>query len=279
MKTPEAISGMIDASPWHLEYLILGHGATKVLAFHGFDNNAEDFKVFSDCYQDSCTFISVNLFFHGRSQCDLPSDVANFSEEALRSFIDLLCDRLQVDRFLLLGFSLGGRICLKIAELFPEKISGMMLLAPDGLRLSRWYRFVTANPMGRMIFKRTIHHPKRFMKVASWMKSLNLVGEKQYKFAINQFDTEAKRRKVYDVWMIFRHLIPNKKKLRSTIKQYGYPVEIYFGKRDTIIPSAFGVSLKRRDDNHITIHILDAGHQLMQPATVEAIAKLTAILK
>ena len=270
---------MIDAGPWHIEYLIKGHGATKVLAFHGFDNDAEDFKIFRDRYQNSCTFICINLFFHGRSRCDLPADVANFTDEALRNFIDLLCKHLQIDRFLLLGFSLGGRVCLKIAELFPEKISGMMLLAPDGLQLSRWYRFVTANPMGRMIFKRTIHHPKRFMKVASWMKSLNLVGEKQYKFAINQFDTEAKRRKVYDVWMIFRHLIPNKKKLRNSIKQYGYPVEIYFGKRDSIIPPSFGVGLKRRDDDHIRIHILDAGHQLMQPATVEAIAKLTAILK
>ena len=61
--------------------------------------------------------------------------------------------------------------------------------------------------------------------------------------------------------------------------QSGYPVEIYFGKRDTIIPPAFGAGLKRSDDDHIRIHILDAGHQLMQPVTVEAISKLTAILK
>jgi pimeloyl-ACP methyl ester carboxylesterase len=269
--------GVITSGPYHMEYMVYGNGENTVLAFHGFDNDAEDFLVFKDIFKASNRFVCINLFYHGRSSCDVPAEEANFTPHELKKVMDLLFEKLKIDRFSLLGYSLGGRVCLQLLTLFPERVVSVMLLAPDGLKLNRWYRFLTSTQLGRKLFQRTVNRPAIFMKLAKALKSLRLIGEKQLNFAVHQFDTIEKRRKVYAVWMIFRYLMPDHTVVLRLVDDHAIRVELYFGKRDTIIPVSF--AKRFQNSRNIKVHTLDAGHYLMKSAVVESIHSKTGLFK
>jgi pimeloyl-ACP methyl ester carboxylesterase len=49
-------------------------------------------------------------------------------------------------QYLLMGFSLDGRIALSVLELMPAGVSRLVLLAPDGLKINFWYWLSTQTP-------------------------------------------------------------------------------------------------------------------------------------
>lgn len=271
MSESAAGSGMIHLPPWHLEYKVFGEGMETLFMFHGFDNDAEDFKCFAPAFGERFKMVSVNLFHHGKSHADLPSDSGVFSDEDLRQVFNSFLNKFGASRCSLLGFSLGGRICLKLIELFPERIDRVILLAPDGLAISPWYKFVTRNYAGRRLFARSVKDPSRFLTIAMLARKLRLVGEKQYKFALAHFNSKEKRLKVYNVWMIFRHILPDLKTVKSNILNQGIYVDVFFGQRDAIIRSSLGKSFQKEIENNCTIHVLDAGHNLIKPVIAEKI--------
>ena len=135
------------------------------------------------------TIVSVNLFFHGKSFSEKGVFKPGFSEKDLNGLFERFLLEFKATRFSLMGYSLGGRVVLQLAINYAERINRVFLLAPDGLKISRWYRFVTHWRIGRRIFKRIVRNPKRFFSVAGFFHKLRLVGTKQYKFALSNFDT------------------------------------------------------------------------------------------
>ncbi len=259
----------LDLPPWHVEYLVFGHGPETLLAFHGFDNDAEDLLVFEPSLGDRFTIISINLFFHGKSRSTVAADRAVFDTQALSTVVHHILTACDVHRFSLLGYSLGGRICLKTLELFPDRIDRLLLLAADGLKMNRWYIFITGTKIGRSLFRRVVKKPDTFLRMAGIIRALRLVGEKQYKFALSYFDDQKKRDKVYAVWMIYRLLLPDQKSISSILRTYPIACHLLFGKRDSIIPAAFGNSFLKKVGGNCTIHCVDAGHQLIKPSIGE----------
>lgn len=251
--------------PWQVEYLIFGRGNEMLLAFHGFDNDAQDLKVFETSLGEDFTIISVNLFFHGNSTYTGEADKVRFDREQLKLVMDELLISCNVNRFSLLGYSLGGRVCLTLAELYPDRIDRLFLLASDGLIINRWYSFLTGTYFGREVFRRVVRRPDLFLTTAELFRKLKVVGEKQYKFARSYFDTQEKREKVFKVWMIYRLLLPNQKLVATNIRKQRISCHLLFGSRDTIIPSKNANRLIKEAGSTCHVHLIETGHQLIRP--------------
>jgi len=265
---------LLDCGPWHVECLCFGKGDEFLIAFHGFDNDAADFAVFEPYLSQHYTIISVNLFFHGNSFIDGPPANAEFTADELNKLFIVLKKHFRSERFSLLGFSLGGRICLSLMESHGKYIDRVFLLAPDGLRINPWYRFVTSHPVGRWLFQRVKEKPRIFLKVADILRAMRLVGEKQYRFAWAHFNTTAKRMKVYNVWMVFRQILPDIDKIRQVIVRYNIRVDLIFGKRDAFIRSSHAKRLVTGITDQCRIHELETGHNLLKPEIGELIVRL-----
>ena len=226
---------MIDAVPWHWEVVKFGHGQEAMIAFHGFDNSAEDWMVFEPALGDRYTLYCIQLFYHGESYLDEGSE-ERFDAAALCAIFEKILEHYDIRRFSLLGFSLGGRICLELIRQYPERINHVFLLAADGLRMSRWYLFLTSTMLGNRWFRKSVEDPALFLSAATVFKKAGIVGEKQYKFAWSYFNTDEKRKKVYDVWMVFRRLRPDRKSIVKAILKNRLRIDLIFGKKDSVIP-------------------------------------------
>ena len=264
-------TGIISWKGFHWEYFVYGNGPEFLFTFHGFDNDAVDFASFENALGKRYTIVSVNLFFHGKSFSEKGVFKPGFSEKDLNGLFERFLLEFKATRFSLMGYSLGGRVVLQLAINYAERINRVFLLAPDGLKISRWYRFVTHWRIGRRIFKRIVRNPKRFFSVAGFFHKLRLVGTKQYKFALSNFDTQEKRDKVYNVWMMFRNILPDPYIVKVALDENQISLHLLFGKYDTIIPASLGKKFMKGLDAPVTLDVLEMGHNLLKETVAEKI--------
>lgn len=116
-----------------LDRVTVGDGqAPPVLFLHGFLGAARDWNVCSTALKDQFRCIAVDLPGHGQS-VDL-DDAAYTFPGCAKAIIETL-DQLKIERCSVVGYSMGGRIGLYLANKFPDRVGKLMLeSASPGLR-------------------------------------------------------------------------------------------------------------------------------------------------
>ncbi|WP_159790370.1 alpha/beta fold hydrolase [Sodalinema gerasimenkoae] len=102
---------------------IRGEGM-PILCLHGHPGNSQSLSVFTDALSPHYRTISPDLRGYGRSHTSLP-----FSMEAHLEDLEALLTRLDLDKFWLLGWSLGGILALELALRHPEQVLGIIGVA------------------------------------------------------------------------------------------------------------------------------------------------------
>src|SRR5699024_8653544 len=109
-------------------YDVKGSGPVLVL-LHGFTGSKQTWKNFTEAWQDRFTLVIVDLPGHG--------DTPPFSH-SMHDLVEQLHDffkQLNLTKFHLLGYSMGGRIALSYANVYPEQIQSLILeSASPGLK-------------------------------------------------------------------------------------------------------------------------------------------------
>ncbi|MBE9188128.1 2-succinyl-6-hydroxy-2,4-cyclohexadiene-1-carboxylate synthase [Microcoleus sp. LEGE 07076] len=107
-----------------------------IIFLHGFAGNTQDFSsVISLLSQNYCC-LAVDLPGHGKTRVIGDESCYNMSNTA-QALIDLL-DDLQIDKCLLLGYSMGGRLALYMTLHFPERFEKVVLeSASPGLKTEK----------------------------------------------------------------------------------------------------------------------------------------------
>lgn len=267
------MSFLLTKPDFECEYFVYGNGKNILFAFHGFGNHATDFQPLAGFLGNDFTIVSVNLFFHGKSSVLRHLIDHGFSTDRLKELMLELMERFGADKCRLMGFSLGGRIAMKIAELFPERVTHLYLLAPDGLTVSPFYRFSTLNPAGRYLFRKSIDKSDTLIRLAGLLKKYRFIDDKKYQLAMYHLESRDYRQRVYDVWMVFRKIKPDLVKLRRLIASHPLQVHQFFGKYDRIILSAWGEYLRKGLENKVKTTVIESGHQLVRYGHLESIAQ------
>jgi pimeloyl-ACP methyl ester carboxylesterase len=167
----------------------------------------------------------------------------------------------------LLGYSLGGRVCLKAVELIPERIEKVLLIASDGLAFNPFYYFVTRTKVGKHIFSSFLTNPNKFIGVIEWAKRKNLIDASRYRFFMQYLDSDYERMLLLRIWPSMSRLIPNTKKLKEAIRKFEVPVCIYMGKHDRIIPVGLAQQFTK-DMKTVRLFVLDRGHRVFDNETI-----------
>lgn len=98
----------------------------KVLAVHGWLDNAHSFLPIAEHLPDNIDFIAIDLAGHGHSD-HRSTDSWYFLVDFIRD-IGLLVDALNWPQFSLLGHSLGGAISCLSAAAYPERIQRLAIV-------------------------------------------------------------------------------------------------------------------------------------------------------
>ena len=253
-----------------LEYLTVGDGTDVILCLHGFGRSAEDFTLFETILRGGQRILAINLLAHGNST--FPESRINqdpLSKQEWSSLITALIKSLNIESIHLVGYSMGGRLAMVLAEQIPEKIKSLTLLAPDGLKVNWVYRFVSATKIGRILYRSIIDDPNWLLRVVDMLRFIKVLHPKIQRFVHVQLETKKKRQLVYDAWLIHRQLFPQLSVIARNIEEHEIPFEIIFGAYDKVIPARDGKRLLRHFKTARRPAILNLGHRLLHHSTVE----------
>jgi 2-succinyl-6-hydroxy-2,4-cyclohexadiene-1-carboxylate synthase len=103
---------------------IAGEGE-PLLLLHGFTGSVETWKPFIPYWSNDLKLIMVDVIGHGNS--DIPEDPDRYTMERAAGDLANVLDYLDIAKIHLLGYSMGGRLAISFAILFPDRVKSLAL--------------------------------------------------------------------------------------------------------------------------------------------------------
>ncbi|PWT95890.1 MAG: hypothetical protein C5B52_16855 [Bacteroidetes bacterium] len=252
-------SGFVSFKSSRIHYLQTGNGRNVIVAFHGFGEPARTFGVLKNHIEEHHTLIAIDLPLHGDTSWNeglelLPTDLITI----INSIPEIGTNSIS-----LAGFSMGGRVCLSLFELMPDRIEKLILLAPDGLIVNPLYRLATRSKWGNRFFYKTMKDPGWFMKFANFLKKAKLVNKSVHKFSTEFLKQPEARMALYRIWTLMNKFRPNLKKIKSLVKSRNTRIVLVFGQHDRIITPKLAKRLSIGIESQCELIILNSGHNIL----------------
>ncbi len=103
--------------------------APCIILLHGFGSSLETWEPWAKVLSENYRVVRFDLPGSGLSEADR---TGRYDDARSVELVRLLMDQLGVDRAVLVGNSIGGRIAWKFAAAYPERLSKLVLVSPDG---------------------------------------------------------------------------------------------------------------------------------------------------
>ena len=242
-----------------------GHGPKLMLAFHGIGQDHRCFLPLVEVLKEQYTFYLFDLPFHGQSPALTDEKL---SMEAWKAYIEDVLLEQGIERFSVMGFSMGGKFALATLQLLAPQIESCWLLAPDGITESPWYRLATRFWLTKKLFSFFVHNLSSFKTLADALIKVGLVNKSAVKFAESTLATPAQRERVYRSWIGFSTIRPNCALIAELVKKHKIEVRIFLGKYDALLPQKYILPLTKRLPS-IPVVILSTGHHRLVDKVAE----------
>ena len=235
----------IEFSNGQLTYLVVGNGKKSILAFHGFGQSAEEFVQYVTSLYDDYTIYVFDHFYHGKSHWETESPI---NVEAFSKVIEAFLVKENIDRFNIIGYSLGGKWAHSIVRFFPERVNKVFLCAPDGSKSTFYYSFSSRSALGRWVLKKTIQHSAFFFWLLKTLYKVSVLDKSIYRFVYYQMGTEQQRKQVYNTWTKYRYYKGLSKISIDIYNSHNIPLQILLGSYDRVIqPKWFDIYKSKID--------------------------------
>jgi pimeloyl-ACP methyl ester carboxylesterase len=257
-----------------LHYEKIGYGSEILLAFHGMGQDFSCFQKFAQTFDNQYTTYLFDLPFHGKSTPDFAQkEEVVYSKNDLKIFLQNFLKQHQIQRFSVIGFSMGGRFALATLEAFTEQINNVFLIAPDGISENYFYIAATRFKFTRPLFRIFAYQKERLQTLGNVLVKLKLLPESTIRFAQKMLDTRPKQDQIYYAWIGFHQLTFNISKLSQHINLQDVKLTIFMGKYDKLLPLNAVTPLTKRVKNCEVIE-LPTGHTNLVEKVREYFLKL-----
>ncbi len=250
-----------------INYLSFGEGSHLLIAFHGFADRANLFTVLAPALGNRFTVVAFDLPYHG----DTLWEKQLFTKYDLINIVEQFCLRYQAHRLSFMGFSFGGRIALSLLEHFQERLDYLFLIAPDGFDTKWMFNMETTPRFFRRFIFWILEKPAWLMKLVELLFKGRIISRFIRDFIINHVNTKERRDRIFCVWLSIDAFKVRKKKTFQLMNSGSYPVFLFFGTRDEVIPVNVGKGIVEKVPKAQLFEI-EEGHRLVDE-------KLTALLK
>lgn len=215
-----------------LEYATYGEGKNTLICFHGF---GQDYQVFESLSKEIPEYqvIGVNLFFHGKS--NRISKTKYLNHEEWKNVLGGLLNHLNISRFSVLGYSMGGRYTASTIRSFTDRINHCFFIASDGITKRSSYEFVTFPLGSEQLFGFFMRNPRPFFALLYLLEKTKLFNQWTINFSRSQLRDEAQRMRVFKSWIALRKFRLKQLELIHLINTSPFKSTVIFGKYDNII--------------------------------------------
>lgn len=251
-----------------MSYELSGEGEQFLLLFHGFGLTKEIFDPWTSHLHAKYCLIKIDLFYHGESEKAL----GYLQKTDWKAIVQGLLNHLNIDRFSVLGFSLGGRFAICTALELSNRCDELILIGPDAVYKTPYFRLATS-PVFRPIFKFLMFNPRLLDSLISAVVFLRIAGSYLADFVRKELGEPANRRRVYISWNHFKPLGYTPAQLNEQLKKLDAKKVLIVGTRDIVIKphriipilQPLGFEAVEMDKKH---------HQLVKEDTAEALMRI-----
>lgn len=256
-----------------IHYKLFGSGPKLLFCFHGYGREADTFSILEKRLGNIFTIVAIDIPFHGRT--DWKEELI-VQPKYIQQFLLQIRSSLNKEniKFTLLGFSMGGRIALYLAQTMADKVEKLILLAPDGLNFNilRWFGSDTW--LGNKLLHHTIHHPSWALWILNKIEQLKVIHSSLASYLRFYIQDEEYRYILYHRYISMRKFKPSLTRLKKLIVEYKIPVRMLFGSFDKVIPFKGGNKFKEGIEEFASVKVIEAGHNLLSEVQVGKIAQL-----
>lgn len=108
-----------------LYYELHGESGEPLVLVHGYTGDITDWRYQLPDFSSTHRVLAMDLRGHGRSEA--PSDRSSYTIEQMSTDVEALVDQVGLDRYHLLGHSMGGGIVQEIALRSPQRLLSLTL--------------------------------------------------------------------------------------------------------------------------------------------------------
>jgi pimeloyl-ACP methyl ester carboxylesterase len=260
-----------------LHYYKFGTGLQKMLCFHGYGMHGKQFKLFEpEALALKYTFYGFDLFFHKETKLKdqrIETIKKGFSKKELADQIATFCRYEQIDRFSVIGYSMGTHYATAIVEEMPERIDEYIVVAPSCLNPGALTKFFSKNRAGNKLLEKLTLSKKALLNTLKLGKRLGFLDEVGYDILSQEFGTEELRFNFYACFTYLRFLETNEPKLLEVLEGQNIRSIFIFGKNDSMYPPKIGNTFIARL-KHAEVIILDDNHEMINANFVAKLSRL-----
>ncbi len=251
-------------------YYEVEDGPEPAMVFvHGWTANMNFWKEQRSYFRGKNKMIFVDNRGHGQSEKPLEKEL--YSLDHFVSDLDAVVSDVGLDKFILVGHSLGSMISMKYTHNFPEKVIALILIG-GGVRIRSFHRY--GYPLALLLGKIAYTLSSKYVAQISFGRSAaRELREWGWKQAMEHSPS-------YAVINIYRTLA--KINLRDVASKIKAPTLILVGEEDKALPVSKSMELNKLIANSKLVVVQKAGHCVMleQPEDVnkaidEFILKIT----
>lgn len=259
----------------HLNYYKFGEGKKTMLCFHGYGMHGKQFKMLEEKLGNEYTFYGFDLFFHKETKlknADLAAIKEGISKETLAKFISDFCDSLQIDKFSVIGYSMGTHYAVALTEILYERIENLIIIAPAALKPGKLVEFFSKNKIGNKILEKLVLSEKALINLLKFSKRFNFVDDVGYNILLKEINTAELRLSLYACFTYLRFLDTDKNQLLQILKSNRIKALFISGSRDKMYPPSIAQQFCK-DLPNAQLIVLNENHEMLNQAFVDELTK------
>jgi pimeloyl-ACP methyl ester carboxylesterase len=254
-------SQFIEINGIDLHFKKMGQGEPVFLLLHGFGSSLYSWDAVMEPLSQVGTVIAFDRPGFGLTERPLDWEGQNpYSPEAQLELVTGLLDHFRVQQAFLVGNSAGGTAAMQAALAHPERVAGLVLVAPavySGGGTPAWVRPLLTTPQMRHLgplVARQIQARSPELIALSWHNP-DLLTSQTLALYQKPFQVENWDRALWEFTLASR---PSG--LAEKLEQFSLPVLVVTGDDDRVVPTAESVRLASELPNARLSVIGNAGH-------------------
>ncbi|MDB5131801.1 MAG: Alpha/beta hydrolase family protein [Mucilaginibacter sp.] len=261
-----------------LHYYKFGSGPKEMLCFHGYGMHGKQFELFEyGPLASQYTFYGFDLFFHKETRLKDQSLTAvkkGITKKELAELIAAFCEYEQIERFSVIGYSMGTHYATVIAEEMPARIDEYIAVAPSCLNPGMLTNYFSKSRTGNRILEKLALNKKALLAMLKLGKTLKFLDQVGYDILSKEFGTGELRFNFYACFTYLRFLETDEPRLLKALGDGNIRSIFIFGKNDKMYPPKIGTAFIPKL-KHAEVIILDDNHEMINHNFA---SKLSALL-
>ena len=249
--------------------------APVLLLLHGSNSSLFDWEPWSQILSDKFRVITVDLPGHGLTGAVASGD---YSEQGMAVFVKAFADKLGLGRFAIGGNSMGGGVAARFAELYPDRITHLILVDAVGMQSQFGDRIPLAFRLARVpVVNRLLLHITPRSLVVEGLNDAIVRKATLTDTTIDEYWDFARMAGTREATVARFRLSPDSY-VRDHVGAIKTPTLILWGKDDPVIPVAAAHAWAKAIPGSKLIVYPDTGHLPMEEDAPESARDVRAFI-